>query len=171
MRITEPTGPFLCPTCAQGRRSSLRYCDGDAHQLLPECPEHRIPLRWTNGGPPTEVAVCNLPTGTDSRGRRTWCKVRRTIVHYDDVGRPTPAREWPAQTIGRSVRRALAESPRRPEDMTVTIALVAPGTGIHQAQSPSSGGFRDVQGLTEGGGADVPHLAAEVHDSTGRRPC
>ena len=55
--------------------------------------------------------------------------------------------------------------------MTVTIALVAPGTGIHQAQSPSSGGFRDVQGLTEGGGADVPHLAAEVHDSTGRRPC
>ena len=101
MRIIDPVPPFLCPHCAQRLRSSLRYCDGVAHQLLPECPEHHIPLRWTNGG---ELAVCNHPTGHD-QGRRTWCRFRRTIIHYDAAGRPIPTREWPARTIGRSVRR------------------------------------------------------------------
>ena len=91
----------------------------------------------TNGG---EMARCTLPTGYDPRGRRTWCRHRRTIVHYDEAGRPMSAREWSAQPIGRSVRRVLAESPRKPGDMTVTIALVAPGTGSYQAQFPSSGG-------------------------------
>ena len=102
MRIIQPTGPFLCPTCAQRRRSSLRYCQGDNHGLLPECPEHHIPLRWTNGG---ELAVCNHPTGYDARGGRTWCRTRRAIVRYDDEGYPMPTREFPVRTIGKSVRR------------------------------------------------------------------
>ena len=63
MRIIQPTGPFLCPTCAQRLRSSLRYCDGDAHALRPECPDHHRPLRLTNGG---ELASCNITTGYDS---------------------------------------------------------------------------------------------------------
>ena len=63
MRIIQPTGPFLCPTCAQLCRSSLRYCDGDAHALRPECPDHHRPLRLTNGG---ELASCNITTGYDS---------------------------------------------------------------------------------------------------------
>ena len=71
MRIVEPEPAVLCQPCAQRRRRSLRYCEGDAHQLLPECPENQVPLRWTNGG---ETASCNLPTGTNSRGRRTWCR-------------------------------------------------------------------------------------------------
>ena len=101
MRITEPQTPFLCPPCAQRLRSSLRYRDGDNHALRPECPDHHRPLRWTNGG---ELASCNLPTGCDSRGRRTWCRIRRNIVHYDDAGRPLPTVDLPVRAIGRSVR-------------------------------------------------------------------
>ena len=102
MRIIEPQPPFLCPPCAQRFRSSLRYCEGNSHQLLPECPDHHIPLRWTNGG---ELASCNTPTGQDSRGRRTWCRIRRAIVHYDEAGLPMPTREFPVRTIGRSIKR------------------------------------------------------------------
>ena len=58
-----PQGPFLCLPCAQRLRSSLRYCDGDAHALRPECPDHHRPLRLTNGG---ELAHCTTATGYDS---------------------------------------------------------------------------------------------------------
>ena len=102
MRITEPEPPFLCPPCAQRLRSSLRYCEGARHTILPECPEHHRPLRWTNGG---ELASCNRHTGNDTRGRRTWCRFRRAIVHYDATGGPMPTREFPVRTIGKSVRR------------------------------------------------------------------
>ena len=74
MRISELQPTFLCPQCAQRLRSSLRYCDGDEHDLKPVCPEHHQVLRWTTGG---DLAVYNTPTGHDSRGRRTWCRVQR----------------------------------------------------------------------------------------------
>ena len=64
--------------------------------------DHHRPLRWTNGG---LEAHCNTPTGHDAQGRRTWCQTGRTIVHYDDAGRPLPTAELPVRTIGRSVRR------------------------------------------------------------------
>ena len=101
-RMVHFNSAFYSPSCAQRLKSSLRYCEGDAHQLLPECPEHHQFLRWTNGG---LEASCNRHTGHDSRGRRTWCKFRRDIVHYDATGRPMPTREFPVRTIGRSVRR------------------------------------------------------------------
>ena len=97
-----PQGPFLCPSCAQRLRSSLRYCDGDEHALLPECPEHHLPLRWSTGG---LQAHCTTATGYDHRGRRTWCRTRRNIVHYDAAGQPMPTVEPLVQIIGRSVRR------------------------------------------------------------------
>ena len=102
MRIIEPQGPFLCPPCAQRLKSSLRYCLEEQHALWPVCPDHHVPLRWTNGG---ELASCNLPTSRDSRGRRTWCKFQRSIIRYDDLGRPLPTREFPVRTVGSSVRR------------------------------------------------------------------
>ena len=101
-KITEPQGPFLCPPCAQRLRSSLRYCEGDEHARLPECPDHRRTLRLTNGG---LLASCKDPTGYDSGGRRTWCQTRRNIIHYDDTGRPLPAVELPIRIIGRSIRQ------------------------------------------------------------------
>ena len=66
MRYVEPQGPFLCPACAQRRLSSLRYCQGDDHGLKPICPESHRRLPWTCGG---ELAICDLPTGMDSRDR------------------------------------------------------------------------------------------------------
>ena len=102
MRITDPQGPFLCPPCAQRLQSSLRYCAGDDHARLPECPDHRRTLRLTNAG---ELASCNSPTGYDAQGGRTWCQTRRNIIRYDAAGWPLPAVELPVRTIGRSVRR------------------------------------------------------------------
>ena len=101
MHITEPQGPFLCPPCAQRLHSSLRYCAGDEHALMPECPDHHKPLRLTNAG---ELASCKEPTGYDAQGGRTWCLVRRARVRYDEAGWPLPAVELRVRTIGRSVR-------------------------------------------------------------------
>ena len=101
MRITEPQGPFLCPPCAQRLQSSLRYCEGDEHALMPKCPDHHKPLRLTNAG---EIASCNQPTGYDAQGGRTWCQTRRNIIHYDAAGRPLPAVEMPVpKKLGRSI--------------------------------------------------------------------
>ena len=94
--------PFLCPPCAQRLQSSLRRCLGDEHALRPECPDHHVPLRWTNGG---ELASCNPPTGYDPRGRRTWRRIQRNITRYDAEGHPMPTAELPVRTIGRSVRK------------------------------------------------------------------
>ena len=143
MRITEPQGPFLCPSCAQRRQASLRYCDGDAHALLPECPEHHQPLRWTNGG---LEAHCNQPTGRDSRGRRSWCQTQRTIVRYDAVGLPLPTVERPVRTIGRSVRRPIgsgcltrmsAADSWRPQQLPDAPSLAAPRLGRSGGVNPS----------------------------------
>ena len=71
--------------------------------MLPRENQHGLkPLQWTNGG---EIASCNIFTGYDSRGRRTWCRHWRTIVHYDASGRPMPTRDWPARRIGHSLRK------------------------------------------------------------------
>ena len=74
MRIIQPTGPFLCPTCAQRRRSSLRYCERNAHQLLPECPEHHIPsggptgASWRAATPPLATMPRDAEPGAESGG-------------------------------------------------------------------------------------------------------
>ena len=49
-KITETQGPFLCPPCVQSMGSSLRYCEGDEHGIMPKCPDHHRGLRLTNGG-------------------------------------------------------------------------------------------------------------------------